>query len=97
MLNGQSRYAESVVVVAYSDETRYKDPAIFEGRIRGKISELPINTDFPESAGFAHLFIPQGTSIPYIHIPEEERKKYSERIIALRQFLDWAKENILPK
>ena len=97
MLNGQSRYAESVVVIAYCNETMHKDPVVFEGRMRGRISELPIDTDFPETAGFAHLFIPHGAGMPYIHLPEEERKKYSERIIAMTQFLNWAKENILPK
>ncbi len=97
MLNGQSRYAESVVAVAYCDEATAKNPVIFEGRVRGRISDLPTDTDFPKSAGFGHLFIPHGARMPYIHIPEAQKGKYSERTIALNQFLDWAKENILPK
>ncbi len=97
LLSGMDRSAESVTTIAYCDETLFqkKSSIAFEARRSGVIADMDLDTPFLPTSGFAHIFIPDGSSVPWIRIPDDRKDLFSERVDALRKFLDWAKRNVL--
>lgn len=73
------RSAEAVVMFGYYDGVSLQT---FEGRVRGRISDIPKGT---ESFGWNPIFIPDGATKTYAEMDEAEFTERSARNIAVQR------------
>lgn len=92
LLDGKNREAVMRTSFAYCEPGGM--PVAFTGEVSGKIAERP-----SEVISFAYdtLFVPEDESKTFSEMSVGEKERYSHRIRALQEFLNWWKSLNQPK
>ncbi len=79
----KDRGAEALIIVVYTDEKG--DMHIFDGRVKGRISDKVLGEGF----GWDPIFIPEGDDQTFAQMTPEQKDKFSMRAIAFRKLGLW--------
>ena len=89
LLDGKDRKAYSKTIAAFCEPG--KEPVLFEGIMRVRISEKVNNPD-KNSMPYDHIFIPEGYDITISDMTTEEKNRFSQRAEAFRKLGEFLKE-----